>query len=424
MWTQDPERVRQFLIDLFQTAIDAADPHHCLPPFIPGPPKGRTVVVGAGKASAKMAQALELCWNGALSGLVITRYGHAVQTKHIEIVEASHPIPDEAGLHATQRLKECVTGLGKDDLVICLISGGGSALLVDPVPGLSLAEKQAVNKALLKSGASIDEMNCVRRHLSKVKGGKLAALCYPAKVVSLLISDVPNDHFIDIASGPTVGDPTTCTDALLTLKKYNIELSEDVLNLLRSGQTETIKPDDPCLYNTEAHLIAAPKLALEAAAQKARTAGIDAVIIGDALEGESSELGRSMAEAAREAASRRNIGYQPRVLLSGGETTVTVKGKGRGGRNVEFLLSLAIALDGAHSIHAVAGDTDGIDGLEEIAGAYISPDTLSRATRNQMDATAYLANNDGHSFFENLGDGIITGPTLTNVNDFRAILIT
>ncbi|WP_084272132.1 MULTISPECIES: glycerate kinase [Thalassospira] len=421
---QDPGRVKQFLTELFRTAVDAADPHLCLQPFIPEPPKGRTVVIGAGKASAKMAQALEQHWQGELSGLVITRYDHAVPTSQIKIVEASHPVPDEVGFNATKRLKACVTGLSKDDLVICLVSGGGSALLVDPVPGLGLAEKQAINQALLKSGASIDEMNCVRRHLSMVKGGKLAALCHPAKVVSLLISDVPNDHFIDIASGPTVGDSTSCDDALQIIEKYAIQVPEDILYLLRAGETETIKPDDPRLTNTESHLIAAPKIALEAAAQKARSAGIEAIIIGDSLEGESSELGRAMAEKARQAATRVNVDKRPCILLSGGETTVTVKGNGRGGRNVEFLLSLAIALDGAHGIHAVAGDTDGIDGIEEIAGAYISPDTLSRAAGNHMDAAAYLANNDGHSFFENLGDSIITGPTLTNVNDFRAILIT
>lgn len=419
----DPASIKHFLIDLFQTAVDAANPQLCLPPFIPKQPKGRTVVIGAGKASAKMAQTLEKYWTGELSGLVITRYGHAVDTCKIEVVEASHPVPDEAGLQATQRIKECVKNLTEDDLVICLISGGGSALLVDPVPEIRLEEKQAINKALLKSGASIDEMNCVRRHLSTVKGGKLAALCHPARVVSLMISDVPNDRFIDIASGPTVADPTTCADALEVITRYDIPVPTEALNALRSGKIETIKPDDPRLSNTEAHLIAAPQMALDAAAQKARCAGVEAMILGDSLEGEASELGRSLAGTAKHVASRRHVNDRPCVLLSGGETTVTVKGSGRGGRNVEFLLGLTIELDSAPGIHAVAGDTDGVDGLEEIAGAYISPDTLLRGSLLNMDAKAYLANNDGHSFFETLEDGIITGPTLTNVNDFRAILI-
>lgn len=415
--------IRNFLIDLFQTAIDAADPHLCLPPFIPKPPKGRTVVIGAGKASAKMAQTLEQHWNGDLSGIIITRYGHAVPTDQIEIVEASHPVPDTAGMQATKRIKNCVTDLTKDDLVICLISGGGSALLVDPIPAISLTEKQTINKALLKSGASIDEMNCVRRHLSTVKGGQLAALCHPARVVSLMISDVPNDRFLDIASGPTVADPTTCADALDVIERYGIPVPQNASNALRSGNVETIKPGDPGLSNTVAHLIAAPQMTLDAAAQKARFAGIEAIILGDALEGEASELGRSMARTAMDIAARRHANDRPCVLLSGGETTVTVKGTGRGGRNVEFLLGLAIELDGTPGIHAVAGDTDGVDGLEEIAGAYISPDSLLRGSLMKMDAKAYLENNDGHSFFETLEDGIITGPTLTNVNDFRAILI-
>ena len=419
----DPAWVKTFLVDLFRTAVDAADPHLCLPAFLPEPPKGKTVVIGAGKASAKMAQALEQHWKGDLSGVVVTRYDHAVPTKQIKIIEASHPVPDEAGMAATQQIKNCVANLSEDDLVICLISGGGSALLVDPVPGLDLVQKQAINKALLRSGVSIDEMNCVRRHLSSVKGGKLAALCHPAQVLSLLISDVPNDNFLDIASGPTVPDPTTCADALRIIDRYDIALPENVLELLRSGETETVKPGDPRMERVTAKLIATPQMSLDAASQKARSAGVDALIIGDALEGESSELGRSMAETAKHVASRQPISERPCVLLSGGETTVTVKGNGRGGRNVEFLLALAIALDGASGIHAVAGDTDGIDGIEEIAGAYISPDTLKRSSLLAMDPNAYLANNDGHSFFEALDDSVITGPTLTNVNDFRAILI-
>ncbi|WP_420823342.1 glycerate kinase type-2 family protein [Thalassospira lohafexi] len=419
----DPTWVKTFLVDLFKTAVDAADPHLCLPHFLPEPPKGKTVVIGAGKASAKMAQALENHWQDDLSGVVVTRYGHAVPTRQIDVIEASHPVPDQAGLMATRRIRECVGNLSKDDLVICLISGGGSALLVDPAPGISLADKQAINQALLKSGAPIDEMNCVRRHLSMVKGGKLAALCHPARVVSLLISDVPNDQFLDIASGPTVPDPTTCADALHIIERYGISLPDNVHNLLRYGETETIKPSDPRVQKAEAKLIAAPYMALDAAAQKARSAGIDALIIGDSLEGESSELARSMAKTVKHIASRQNINKRPCVLLSGGETTVTVKGNGRGGRNVEFLLALAIALDGMSGIHAVAGDTDGIDGIEEIAGAYISPDTLLRSSLRKMDPITYLENNDGHSFFESLDDTIITGPTLTNVNDFRAILI-
>ncbi len=423
IYLNDPKWVREFLTGLFKTAIDAANPELCLPQFLPEPPRGRTIVIGAGKASAKMAQVLEKHWKGPLSGVVVTRYGHAVPTQKIEIIEGSHPVPDIAGYNATQRIKECVSGLKGDDLVICLISGGGSALLVDPVKELGFEQKQKINQALLKSGASIDEMNCVRRHLSRVKGGRLAALCHPAKVISFLISDVPGDNVLDIASGPTVPDPTSCADALQILDRYSITLPDDIRSLLETWQLETIKPDDPCMKNVEWHLITTPQMALEAAAQKAKDIGLSVHILGDAIEGEAAELGRVMSGLAKQVSRRDQPFARPCVLLSGGETTVTVKGNGRGGRNVEFLLGLAVALNGASGIHAVAGDTDGVDGLEEIAGAYISPNTLARANLLKIAAREYLANNDGHSFFEKLDDAITTGPTLTNVNDFRAILI-
>jgi len=414
---------RELLRAMFDAAVRAALPAAMVPAHLPQPPAGRTVVVGAGKASAAMARALEDHWEGSLEGLVVTRYGHGVPCQRIEIVEAAHPVPDEAGRQAAERILAMVQGLGEDDLVIALISGGGSSLLSLPAPGLTLEDKQAVNRALLRSGAPIDAMNCVRKHLSAIKGGRLAAAAFPARLVTLLISDVPGDDPSAIASGPTVPDPTTFADARAILERYGIHEPAAVLRHLEEAADETPKPGDPRLARTRTVTIATPQLSLEAAAEVARNAGVTPVILGDALEGEAAEVGKLMAGIARSIAMHGHPAPAPCVLLSGGETTVTVRGSGRGGRNVEFLLALAVALDGLPGAWAIAGDTDGIDGAEEIAGAVVTPDTLKRAAELGIDAKASLAQNDGHSFFEALGDQVVTGPTLTNVNDFRAILI-
>jgi glycerate 2-kinase len=415
---------RELLRAMFDAAVNAASPSLRVPAHLPPPPKGRTVVVGAGKASASMAKAVEDNWPGPLTGLVVTRDGHSVPCSRIEIVEASHPIPDSRGLQAARRIRSLVERLGPDDLVLALISGGGSALLTLPAPGLTLEDKRAVNAALLRSGASIDEINIVRKHLSAIKGGRLAAAAHPAQVVTLVISDVPGDDPALIASGPTVADPSTFADAAAVLKKYGITEPRSVIEHLDRANDETPKPHDIRLGNTRTETIAAPQLSLEAAAEVAREAGVTSLILGNAIEGEAREVGRVMAGIARQTVLRGQPARPPLVLLSGGETTVTVKGTGRGGRNVEFLLSLAIELNGLPNAFALAGDTDGVDGVEEIAGAIVTPDTLARGAALGVDAKALLANNDGHSFFEALGDQVITGPTRTNVNDFRAILIT
>ena len=419
---------RALLQAMFQAAIEAAQPSHCIPPHLPPVPKGRLIVIGAGKASAAMAHAVEQHWPGPLSGLVVTRYGYAVPCERIEIVEASHPVPDAAGMAAAQRMLDLVGNLQADDTVLCLISGGGSSLLALPLDGISLEDKQALNRALLASGATIGEMNCVRRHLSAIKGGRLAAACHPAQVITLAISDVPGDKLGDIASGPTVGDATTCEDALAIVRRYGMDLPDSLRAVLESGRGESVKPDDPRLARTRTTLIATPQMALEAAAAVARAAGITPritpYILGDSLEGEARDVGKVMAGIALQTAMRGQPFPSPCVLLSGGETTVTVRGNGRGGRTVEFLLALGIALDGHEGIHALAGDTDGVDGQEDIAGAYLAPDTLQRAWALGTKPRESLDNNDGHGFFQALGDSVITGPTLTNVNDFRAILIT
>ena len=411
---------------LFDAAIASAQPALCVPPHLPSPDAlggGRLVVIGAGKASAAMARAVEDHWAGPLSGLVVTRYGYGVPCQRIKIVEAAHPVPDAAGLAAAQRMLALVQGLQPADLVLCLISGGGSALLPLPAPGLTLEHKQAVNRALLASGATISEMNCVRRHLSAIKGGRLGAACHPARVLTLLISDVPGDDPINIASGPTVADPTTCADALAIVQRYGIELPPAVRAVLESGQGESIKPGDPRLGGHQLRTIAAPQMALEAAARVAREAGYGVCILGDALEGEAREVGKVLAGIALQVAAHGQPVQAPCVLLSGGETTVTVRGSGSGGRNVECLLSMALTLGGHPRIHALAGDTDGVDGQAEIAGAHIGPDTLQRAHALGIKPFDALANNDGHGFFGKLGDAVLTGPTLTNVNDFRAILV-
>jgi hydroxypyruvate reductase len=411
---------------MFDAAIASAQPALCIPPHLPAPPAGRLIVIGAGKASAAMAQAVEAAWLGPksqLGGLVVTRYGYAAPCEHIEIVEASHPVPNAAGLAAAGRMLELVSGLREDDLVLCLISGGGSSLLPLPAPGLTLHDKQALNRELLKSGATISEMNCVRRHLSAIKGGRLAAACHPARVLTLLISDVPGDDPIDIASGPTVGDPSTCADALAIVRRYGITLPAAAQELLRSGGGESVKSDDPRLARAEWRLIAAPQQALEAAADVARAAGFAAHILGDALEGEARDVGKVLGALALQVARRGQPFSAPCVLLSGGETTVMVRGGGRGGRNVECLLAMALTLEGQPGVHALAGDTDGVDGQEEIAGALLAPDSLARAWALGLKPRDALADNDGHGFFGAIGDAVVTGPTLTNVNDFRAILI-
>ncbi len=427
--TAIPTAPAALLRRMFDAAVASAQPALCVPRFLPelDRVRGRVIVVGAGKASAAMAQAVEEHWRGCglerIEGLVVTRYGYAAPCERIEIVEAAHPVPDAAGEAAARRLLELVVGLHPDDLVLCLISGGGSALLPLPGEDLSLADKQAVNKALLASGATISEMNCLRRHLSAVKGGRLAAACHPARVLSLLISDVPGDDPIDIASGPTVPDPTRCEDALAIVRRYGIDLPAAARRLLESGAGESVKPGDARLARAEAHIVAAPQLALEAAAAVAREAGVTPHILGDAIEGEARDVGKVLAAIALQVANRGQPFEPPCVLLSGGETTVTLRGRGRGGRNVECLLSSAIALDGHPRIHGIGCDTDGVDGAEEIAGALIGPDTLSRAWALGLRPKDELADNNGHGFFQALGDSVITGPTRTNVNDFRALLI-
>ena len=376
--TIDP---RALLRQMFDAAVARAMPDRCLPPFLPKAPTGRTIVVGAGKAAATMAKAVEDHWSGDLTGLVVTRYGHHAPCKRIEVVEAAHPVPDLAGREAAERILKMAKGLTEEDLVLCLISGGGSALLSLPAPGLTLQDKQAINRALLKSGANIAEMNCVRKHLSAIKGGRLAAACHPAKVVTLTISDVPGDDPAVIASGPTVPDRTTFADAHAILEKYRITEPVSAVEHLRAARDETPKPGDPRLAKIETHLIAAPQESLVAAAEVARAAGVTPVILGDSLEGESREVALVHAGIASQVARHGQPARPPCVLLSGGETTVTVRGKGRGGRNVEFLLALTVALNGHANIYALAGDTDGVDGTEDNAGALVSPDTLARASQ-------------------------------------------
>lgn len=411
------------LSGLFSAAVDVARPGHSLARHLPPRPRGRTIIIGAGKASAAMARVAEQHMDGPVTGCVVTRYGHAVPCDHIRILEAAHPVPDDAGQDAARQILELVQGLSADDLVIALISGGGSALLPLPAPGITLADKQQINKDLLRSGATISQMNVVRRHLSAIKGGHLAAACHPAKVVNLIISDVPGDNPADVASGPTVPDATSCADALDILNRYNVSVPDTVRQLLENGASETVKPDDPRMAGVSTTLIASSQHALMAAADAASKAGVTPVILGDAIEGEAREVATVMAAIASQARRHGQPAKPPCVLLSGGETTVTIKGDGRGGRNVEFLLALALALQGADNIYAVAGDTDGVDGQEKIAGAFVYPDTLERARAKGMHARDYLDNNDAHSFFERLENSLVTGPTLTNVNDFRAILI-
>ena len=413
----------ELLKAMFQAAVDAAAPSLCVPAHLPRRPKGRTIVIGGGKASGAMARAVEDHWEGPLEGLVVTRYGHKLPTTRIEVVEARHPVPDAAGREAAARILKLVQGLTPDDLVLCLISGGGSALLALPAEGLTLEDKQAVNKALLKSGATIGEMNAVRKHLSSIKGGRLAVAAAPARVVALMISDVPGDDPSVIASGPTVADPTSSEDALAIIDKYGIPVPPGIIERLRTKAGETPKPGDVRLAKVENIMIATPQMSLEAAAAVARAAGVTPVILGNAIEGEARDVGLVHAGIARQCADYAQPAAPPCVLLSGGETTVTLTGKGKGGRNTEFLLALGLALDGDPRVFALAADTDGVDGSEDNAGALLYPDTLARAASKGVNAKALLADNDPWTFFEAIGDLLVTGPTLTNVNDFRAVLI-
>lgn len=406
----------ELLRAMFGAAIAAAQPRLCVPPHLPARPRGRLVVIGAGKAAA-MAQTVEAHYQGGVSGLVVTKYGHALPTQWIEVAQAAHPVPDAAGMAAAARMLALVAGLTRDDLVICLLSGGASALLPLPFPGLSLADKQQLSRALLISGATIREMNLVRRHISAIKGGRLAAAC-GAPMINLIISDVPGDDPVDIGSGPTVIDPTHCADALDILNRYDIAMPA-VRDLLAGGRSETVKAG----LNVQTKIIATPQMALEAAAKVARAAGYGVHILGDAIEGAAREFGTVMAGMARQVALRDQPFARPCVILSGGETTVQVTGQGIGGRNVEFLLSLALGLDGMPGVSALAGDTDGVDGGAPVAGAVLRPDSLARARNLGLSARDYLTRNDAHSFFAALGDGVITGPTQTNVNDFRAVLV-
>ena len=434
---------REFLLSLYQAAVQRALPLHNTAAFLPSPPSrasgGRTIVIGAGKAGGSMAQAVEALWpaDAALEGLVVTRYQHIPPRpvglkSRIEIVEAAHPVPDAAGQAAAERILAMVQGLTENDLVLCLISGGGSALLTLPADGLTLADKQRINKELLNSGANISEMNCVRKHLSRIKGGRLAAACAPARVVTLTISDVPGDDPSIIASGPTVPDATTCADALAILQRYAIEVPVALQAELESGALETPKPGDAVFKGHEVHLIATPQQSLEAAADLARSAGLTAYILSDAMEGESREVGKVHAALARAVKQKGQPFGGTCVILSGGETAGTVrpesagadkKNRGRGGRAGEFCMGLALALQGQSGVYALAADTDGIDGLEDNAGAYVAPDTLARAQAAGMKIEHWLDRNDAYGYFEPLGDLVITGPTHTNVNDFRAMLI-
>lgn len=438
MTVPDPGiRPRQFLHYLYNAAVQRALPLHNMAAFLPTPPRGgRTLVLGAGKASAAMAQAVEALWpqDAPLSGLVVTRYHHIPARpsglkQRIEVIEAAHPVPDAAGLVAAGRIMALTQGLTQDDLVLCLISGGGSALLTLPADGLTLEDKQRINQTLLTSGANIAEINCVRKHLSRIKGGRLARACFPAPVVTLAISDIPGDDPATIASGPSLADSTTCAQALSILKRYNIAIPDPIADLLGAGALETPKPGDPLLARNQVHLIATPQQSLDAAAAAARSAGLAAYILSDEMEGEAREVGKVQAALARAVANKGQPFARPCVILSGGETTVTLhpqppgSAPGRGGRAGEFCLGLALSLQGQAGVYALAADTDGIDGVEDNAGAWVEPTTLSRALVLGMKIDNYLDRNDAYGYFAALGDLLTTGPTFTNVNDFRALLI-
>lgn len=414
---------KALLKTLFHAAVAAADPARVLAANLPERPKGKTVVVGAGKGAAQMAQVFERLWDGPLSGAIVTRYGYGAPCERIEVLEASHPLPDESGLRASQRLMQEASGLTEDDLVVALICGGGSALLPMPAAGLTLQDEIAVNRALLASGAPISAMNAVRKHVSLIKGGRLAAAAHPAKVVSLVVSDIPGDDPALVASGPTIPDGSTREDALRYIERYRLELPQKAMDFIRGGDCAAPTPSDPRFASNTVRLVASAAVSLEAAAAAARAAGVEAVILSDAMEGEASEVGRVHAAIAREVAVRNRPFSKPVVILSGGETTVTIRGKGKGGRNSEFLLSLALGIDGCPGVSALAADTDGIDGSEDNAGAFADGTSIARLAANNIDAAALLDRNDSWSAFDAIGDIFKPGPTGTNVNDFRAILV-
>ena len=408
---------RSLLRGLFEAAVAAADPAKVVPSHLPSPPLGRTLVLAAGKAAASMARAVEQRWPNDIEGIAVTRYGHGVDCRRIEVIEAGHPLPDAAGQDAASRFLAAAAGLGRDDLLLFLLSGGASALLVEPQPGLNLDDKRAINRALLEAGAPIAEMNCLRKHLSAVKGGRLAATAAPARVVTLAISDVPGDDPAVIGSGPTSADPTSCADALAIADRYHIALPDVARTALEQGRWETVKPGDPRLSRTNYVLVARPADVLAAAAAMARTMDFEVVNLGADIQGEARDIGAAQAELARQ--------HPPSVVISGGETTVTISAPGGiGGPNLEYLLALVLALEGAPNVHAIACDTDGLDGSAAAAGAYIGPDTLARARASGMDPRDMLTRHDSYKFFQQLGDLVVTGPTRTNVNDLRAVLIT
>lgn len=419
---------KEFFTQLFRAAVDAADPERTIASHLPPKPKGRTIVIGAGKGSAQMASAFEKAWaskypDSPIQGLVVTRYGFGAPCKHIEIIEASHPVPDAAGLVASKRLLEVVSDLTADDLVIALISGGGSALLPSPPEGMTIEDEIAVNKTLLASGAPISAMNAVRKHLSTIKGGRLAAAAHPARVYSLIVSDIPGDNPAFVASGPTVPDETTREEALAIVDRYGLDLPQTALAHLRSVAADAPKPRDAVFGNHEHHVIASAGVSLDAAARAAREHGIEAVILSDAIEGEAREVAHVHAALAKHVLAKNQPFAKPVVILSGGETTVTVRGKGKGGRNTEFLLSLAMDIDGANGISAFAADTDGIDGSEDNAGAFADSTSVARLLAKGYDASAYLNGNNAWTAFNAIDDLFVPGPTGTNVNDLRAILV-
>ncbi len=414
---------RTFFVSLYDAAVAAADPARVIGSHLPQKPTGRTVVIGAGKGSAQMASAFEDVWDGPLEGLVVTRYGYAVPCQSIEVVEAAHPVPDAAGLEGARRLLDTVSDLSEDDLVVALVSGGGSALLPAPAGSLTLDDEIAVNQALLASGAPISAMNTIRKHVSAIKGGRLAAAAWPAKVVTLLVSDIPGDRPSLVSSGPTVPDASTRQDALRLVETWRIALPEAVMDHLRSPDADAPHPDDARFIRNEAHIIASAAVSLEAAAEVARAQGIEAVILSDAIEGEAREVGSVHAAVAREVALKDRPFRKPVVILSGGETTVTLRGKGKGGRNTEFLLSLALGIDGVDGIHAFAADTDGIDGSEDNAGAFADFSTVSRLRSAGLDPRAMVGENDAWTAFGAIGDLFVPGPSGTNVNDLRAVLV-
>lgn len=413
----------QFLRSLFEAAIAAGSPEHCLRQALPDPPRGRTVVLGAGKAAASMARTVEQNWPAPLEGLVITRYGHGTETQSIEVVEAAHPVPDAAGRQGASRMLNLASGLGPDDLALCLISGGGSALLAKPVQSVTLNEKKEITRSLLRCGASIGEINVVRKHLSAIKGGRLAEACHPARVVTLAISDVAGDDPSIIASGPTVPDPSTTGDAISVIERYGIPLTGGILKHLRSGGAETAKPGDSAFSRDEYSIVATGRRGLDAAASIAVDAGYMPLVLGDRVEGEARQVAEDHAALVLQMRGGDHRVQPPCVVLSGGETTVNVRGGGQGGPNTEYMLALALALDGARGIWALAADSDGIDGAGDNAGAFLAPDSLDRIFRQGLDPEAALADNDAYAIFAGIGDLVFTGPTRTNINDFRAILI-